>query len=473
MCRTLRASLWLCAVLAVQFAGAWAATPGDGRDLPWRAGVAVRRLTPPGPIWLAGYAARNAPSAGVELDVHAKALAFDDGHGGRAVIVTMDLIRVPHALRVFVETEVGKRFGLRPHEILLNASHTHSGPEVEPERLILEPVFRRSAKPTDIAAVNAYQKFLRETIVELVGESLATPFPARVDFFHARAGFAMNRRRLEGNGTISNNPNPAGPVDHDVPVLRVSGADGRPRAIVFGYACHNTTLSGSMLSSDYAGYAQRDIEEAYPGVIALFVAGCGGDQNPYPRHGSVPGKKPADIAAAHGSTLANAVHAALGTRARAVAGPLHAAYGQALLTYEAQQPADLAAFTPEKFPPEVVERADVLKHMIERKENPPPFSCPVQVLRFGHDLTLVALGGEAVVDYSLRLKRELAGEAAVWVAGYSNDVFGYLGSSRVIREGGYEGGSANTRILNHPGRFTPAAEEAVIAKAHELVRQAK
>jgi neutral ceramidase len=445
--------------------------PGAGGELPWRAGIAVRNLTPAGPIWLAGYAARNAPSTGVDLDVHAKALALDDLRGGRVVIVTMDLIRVPHALRVFVEEEVEKRFGLKPKEILLNSSHTHSGPEVEPERMILEPVFRRSAKPQDIAAVNNYQKFLRETIVELVGESLSARFPARLDYYHARAGFAMNRRRLEANGTVSNNPNPDGPVDQDVPVLKVTDADGRLRAIVFGYACHNTTLNVSLLSSDYAGYAQRGIEATYPGVTALFVAGCGGDQNPYPRHGGVPGKKPSDLAAEHGTTLANAVFAALGTRARTVSGPLRIGYGQALLAYETPKPTDLAAFTPDRFPPEVVRRADSLKRMLEREENPPPLSCPVQVLRFGHDLTLVALGGEAVVDYSLRLKRELVGDAAVWVAGYSNDVFGYLGSSRVIREGGYEGGTANTRILNLPGRFTPAAEEAVIAKVHELMQQ--
>ena len=74
------------------------------------------------------------------------------------------------------------------------------------------------------------------------------------------------------------------------------------------------------------------------------------------------------------------------------------------------------------------------------------------------------------VDYSLRLKRELQGEGAVWIAGYSNNVFGYLGSRRVIEEGGYEGGGANTRILNHPGNLARDTEDRVVAKVHELVR---
>jgi hypothetical protein len=62
----------------------------------------------------------------------------------------------------------------------------------------------------------------------------------------------------------------------------------------------------------------------------------------------------------------------------------------------------------------------------------------VQVIKIGNDLTFITLGSEVVVDYSLRFKREFAGEAGVWVAGYSNDYTGYVPSLRVLKEGGYE-----------------------------------
>jgi hypothetical protein len=91
----------------------------------------------------------------------------------------------------------------------------------------------------------------------------------------------------------------------------------------------------------------------------------------------------------------------------------------------------------------------------------------VQVVRFGNDLTMVALAGEVVVDYSLRLKAELAGPA-VWIAAYSNDVFGYVPSLRVLKEGGYEGGGA-MRYTELPGPFAPSVEELVVNKVHELV----
>jgi hypothetical protein len=104
--------------------------------------------------------------------------------------------------------------------------------------------------------------------------------------------------------------------------------------------------------------------------------------------------------------------------------------------------------------------------------------CPVQVVQFGADLTFVAIGGETTVDYSLRLKRELGQQApAVWVAGYNNDIFGYLGSRRVILEGGYEGYSSNLSYGyddrygdRPPGPFATTTEERVIGKVYDLLR---
>jgi hypothetical protein len=437
----------------------------------WKAGVAVRKLTPDGPIWLAGYANRTTPSAGVDSDLFAKALALDDGAGGRIVIVTLDLIGVPRVLRDFVEREGAERFGLKPSEILLNASHTHSGPQVSPDRMVLERTFSRAATAADIDAVNRFETFLRTTVLELIGESLRAPFAARIGFSQARAGFAMNRRRPGPNGAISNHPHPAGPVDHDVPVLSVTDAAGKIRALLFGYACHNTTLGGGRISGDYAGHAQQDLEASYPGATALFLMGCGGDQNPYPRGGMVPGRSTEELARDHGRALANAVSTALAAPIRPIRGPLRGAFDHAALAYTPLPAEELARYSASEHTPPVRQRAQALARQLAAGGRPGPLRCPVQVIQFGGDLTLVALGGEAVVDYALRLKRELAGPAAVWVAGYSNDVFGYLGSRRVIAEGGYEGVGANVRLLNHPGPFTLEAEDAVVGKVHELRRQ--
>jgi hypothetical protein len=95
----------------------------------------------------------------------------------------------------------------------------------------------------------------------------------------------------------------------------------------------------------------------------------------------------------------------------------------------------------------------------------------VQVIQFGDDLTMIALAGEVVVDYSLRFKRELAG-SPVWVAGYSNDVFGYVPTLRVLQEGGYEGGGAML-YTPLPGPFAPSVEERIVKAVHKLADQVR
>ena len=70
-----------------------------------------------------------------------------------------------------------------------------------------------------------------------------------------------------------------------MPVLKITGPDGKLRAVLFGYACHNTTLTAEVyqLSGDYAGFAAAELEAKHPGATALFLMLCGADQNPSPR----------------------------------------------------------------------------------------------------------------------------------------------------------------------------------------------
>ena len=212
-------------------------------------GLARVCITPDRPLWLRGYASKSRfrPFEGKLNDLYAKALALEDEAGQRVVIVTLDLIGVLVTLRESVEKQVQEQYQLPPAALVLNASHTHCGPEYR-ERTGREEEAR------------TYHQFLETTLVRLVGESLADLRPARLTYSHARAGFAMNRRRnyaLPKEDVNANKaPNPDGPVDHDVPVLCVLDAEGNQRAVLFGYACHNTTLGFYQFCGDYAGFAQ-------------------------------------------------------------------------------------------------------------------------------------------------------------------------------------------------------------------------
>ncbi len=421
-----------------------------------RAGVAVQVITPSESMWMAGYASRKKPSEGKAGELYAKALALEDAAGTRLVIVTLDLVGIPRSLRDHIESQARERYRLPPGSLLLNASHTHCGPVVR----------SGSSVSYDLPAeqrekIGAYVAVLQDKLIALIGEALADLKPARLGYSHARAGFAMNRRLPTARG-YQNSPYPDGPVDHDVPVLRVDSADGKLRALLFGYACHNTTLSFFQFCGDYAGFAQQYLEEAHPGATALFMSGCGGDQNPYPR-GQL------ELAKQHGRTLATAVEAALGPQAKPVRGPLKTMLEEVTLDFVPPAGRDELLRQKESKDPAERRKAEFLLEELEktgRIKSTYPYL--VQVVQFGDDLTLIALAGEVVVDYSLRLKRELAG-TPLWVAGYSNDVFSYVPSLRVLKEGGYEA-TAAIRLTRLAGPFAPTVEEKIVNKVHELVK---
>ena len=393
----------------------WSIAAGDEPETPvdWKVGAASVKITPERRLHMAGYAGRKEPAEGTEQDLFGKALAIEDGEGNRVVLVTLDLIGVKEQLRTDVSKQVEEKYKLPPHALLMNASHTHCGPAYG----------RDDAKD--------YFAALTTKLVKLVGEALEQRQPAHLSYSFARCSVAMNRRTPSDEG-FRNHPNPNGPVDHTVPVLSVrSPDDDALRAVVFGYACHNTTMGFRRWLGDYAGYAQEFFEKDHPGVTALFMMGCGGDQNPYPR-------SELKYAQMHGRSLATAVEAALEVNQRTLRHqrPVRGKLSSVLETV------DLEFATPDR----------------------PDFAYPVQVIRFGNDLMLVALGNEVVVYYALRLKRELTKPdgPAIWIAGYSNVYSGYIPSKRVLLEGGYE---ARSRP------WKPTLEERIVGKVDELVNR--
>lgn len=449
-----------------------AAAPAAG----WKTGAASIAITPDLPMWMSGYGSRKKPGEQVALPLHAKALAIEDAGGGRVVIVTTDLLGIPRVLRLAVEAEAKTRYGLAREQLLLNASHTHSGPELRGVRTSLNDL-----DPARSERVAAYQAQVQERIVTVIGQALERRKPSTLAFSKARAGFAMNRRKdyrlTPGSPGYDKVPNPYGPVDHDVPVLIATDSGGRTQAILFGYACHNTTSGDYAFHGDYAGFAQANLEETYPGVVALFMTGCGGDQNPYPRGPMVPGQSALDLARRHGVALATAVAAALNAHPRPVTGPVASRLEDVALAY---LPAPSRAELEERLRAKSEADRDYARVLLEWLTRdgrlPEHYPYPVQVIHFGRDLALVGLASETVVDFSLRLKREL-NMPAVWVAGYCNDFMGYIPSRRIWDEGGYEGGGAMTywrdtmyRVL-HPNRWDSTVEEKIVGKVHELHQQ--
>ncbi len=430
----------------------------------WRAGSATIDITPDHSLWMAGFAARTEASQGVALPLHAKALALECGNHPATVLVTTDLLGVTARMTDRVAALVQRRHGLRRANLLFNASHTHCGPVVDEQ---LSVAYGLTA--AQLADIRTYTTQLEDKLAAVIRNAIARLEPAQLSYARGEAEFAANRR----TGYL-----PLGPVDHTVHILRVDSRKGELKVVVFGYACHNTTLPPTVVQyhGDYAGVAQAELEKRHRGTTAMFVAGCGADANPAPR-GTF------ELVNVHGASLADAVDRALNSHT-SIAATVRTAYGTVDLPF-VDEAARARWHSQLKIDAIYLERhAAVMQKLIDRDGRLPVAQRdPIQVWEFGstvHDnsdaprasagapagFTLIALGGEVVVDYALRLAREYPSRR-IWVAGYSNDVFGYVPSLRVLREGGYEGGDAMIYYAR-PGPFNEQVEELIIGKVHEL-----
>jgi len=451
---SLAASLAAGALFVVAFATSRAESESP---VEFRAGVATMDITPQQPVRLAGYASRGAPHESVAQHLFVKALALEDAAGATTLILSADTIGTPRWFNDELAERIEAELGIPRERFLFACSHSHNTPVVDG---CLEDMYGLEGEEAE--ATKAYTRFFLEQSFAAARAAAAELEPVSLRYAKGEAGFAMNRR-VFGAETVGMAPNPDGPVDHEVPVLSVERADGSRKALLFGYACHCTTPGATQeVCGDWAGYAQENLERADPGLTALFITGCGADANPHPRGSHL-------YARQHGLELAGAVTAALREDSVPVRGPVSADFARIDLPYDELPGREHYEALAQHSQPATQRYAERYLGMIDRGEAiPEVYPCPVQILDFGGDLVLVAIGGEVVVDYSLRLKRELKGRR-LWVAGYCNDVFAYLPSARILHEGGYE---ADRSMLYYglPTRFARSVENLVVEHVIRTVR---
>ena len=422
----------------------------------YQVGVATLVITPQEPVWLAGYGNRDHPFDGVALDIKAKAMVIQDSKGRRVAIVTTDLLGLPRSIADPVAARIQKSYGLDHSVLVLNSSHTHTGPLPEDNRIMF------ALSPGEHDAVERYARRLTDGLVALVGAAINNLAPADLWYGSGQAHFAVNRREPSPKG-VKIGVNPSGPTDPSVPLLKVTAADGHLLAVLFGYACHNTTMTGQIyqISGDYAGFAQRDLERKFPGATALFLELCGADQNPNPR-----GTR--ELAEQHGHALALEVERTMNAKLERVRGPIRGAFRIVDLAFAPHTRETFEARLKDKNPVRVRHAQAMLKTYDDgRPLRQYPY--PVQAIAFGKTVTMVVLGGEVVVDYDLRVKREY-GTNGMMVVGYSNDLMSYIPSQRVLREGGYEADDSMI-YYGKPGPYADDVEERIFGGIHEVMRR--
>jgi hypothetical protein len=415
-------------------------------------GIATTSITPRQAIYLNGYGPDRL-SEGVYKDITATAVVFANGRT-RVGLMALDVLSVDDFLLVPVR-QAAAALGIPPAQMLLNTSHTHTGPVVERVR---SPVRRFD---------EAYLDWLRQRLCELVGEAVADLQPATLDYSVGLSAMGVNRRRPNEPRLL---PSPAMPIDLDVPVLRVLSPSGAVRAVLFSYACHSANTGMPRIGTDWPGYARDEVAEAIPGCVPVFLQGCGGDVKSRlvdPLRGTFSKRLGLAGIAEAGREVGRAACVALcgtplplGDRLGGASEIVHLAFDHQPTAAELDAPEINATW-----------RAAARREIAAKGGLIPALPVEIQALRLG-ELLIVAAAAETCVELGLRIKQELAGRP-VCTLGYSNCSWDYIAPEQARLDRNYEGVACHADTVYpwpKPLGFRPDAPELFIARSVALAR---
>jgi neutral ceramidase len=430
------------------------------------AGVAVTEITPPAGVWMAGFAQRDGAAEGVSDPLFAKVLvlALEED---RIALVSLDIIQFEHSLLDLIRRRVEERTGIPGSHLLINATHTHSGPAVCRFHSVMGPF------EEGIAAG------LVETIARLVAEADRKSESAEVYYGERTIVLGVNRRKLSDDGKVRMGAAPDRPYDPILSVLRVDAvASGSPLAVLFSHAMHPVILGAGhrRFSADYPGAACRTLSVLMGSqTVGFFLQGCCGNINPpwddrsygaVERIGSLLGREAVTAAEAAAALSVSRLDGI----SESVYLPLLAPRSKEDYCREAEAHLEDAARQENPALARVARgRADWAKTMAKMAaEGPAPREKEVilQAVRIG-DLAISALQVEPFVETGIAIRTQSPFRHTITL-GYTNGCKGYLPTADAYPEGGYEV-IDSTRYYDTL-MYAPEAEAMVVEKSLELLR---
>jgi neutral ceramidase len=426
------------------------------------AGWSEIEITPPIGIALGGRGAAGAiPSKEVLDPLYAQVLFIQDNEKNRFALVSFDIVGMPPDLGGKIRRSIVHELGVPWNLVVLNCSHTHSGPNVLRE--ILAGVPPHPQNEID------YFHFLHEKIITAARAAEKNLKPVRIEAFDGTSQVAINRRGKNKKGQVGILPNPDGPIDDHLWVLKLTPQDGGPPAIVFSYACHAVIVygyKGAAISADFPGMA-RKVLRASVGEKAhvQFVQGLAGDVRPravadlekmtFSRGGP-------DALQKAGTDLANDVLAAMKKDGRSLNLEISAASDRPFLPRGNPPPRDYY----DTILKSTKNQADesMAKYWLERYDSGYGFAkgdaWPVGLIRLAQNQWIVYFAGEPVVEWHAKISQWLPGKNFV-PFGYSQEANTYLPTEKLLPEGGYEVLECNRARASSPAPFAPGIEDAV------------
>ncbi len=443
-----------------------------------RAGVGRTDITPHGSCFLEGFAGRDRCAEGVHDRLMATALAISDG-AHHAVVVSLDILDLTPELVGIIGRKIRTHYHIEPHQLLLNASHTHAGPMVWPRIHS-----GRLQDSRDLFPDERYNHILVESIVTAVGKAVGNIRPAFARWGCGRTDIGICRRAHDPSvytgapigylGLFANLPNPDKEVDRTCPVITFTETDGKPLAVVFGASCHPTTMGHDnyLVSAEYPGAARRIIEDN-TGAAALFLQRMGGDVKPRRVAGEHAFRSGTfDDVEAVGEELARDV-------LRVIDGglaPLDIRLKSAMRRFpvplaEGWDESTYRSLLGEEHPPHRRAWAEWwLNRIASGIPLPRELDMTLSMLELSKDIRFLGVSGELLTDLGMKI-RDCFPAGTTLPMGYTNGRTGYVPDSAVLREGGYEALEFIFFTPWMPAPWREDIDDTVLTAFRELARE--
>lgn len=435
-----------------------------------QAGWAEVEITPPLGIGLGGRGGPETVATKVLDPLFAQVLYLKDAKGAGFILASFDLVGLPHELSDRIRTDIVNELGIEWNLVVLNASHTHSGPYMI--RSLMAGV-----GPAPLVEID-YFKFLEDKIVSATRAAAKSLKPVKVEIFHGASEVGINRRGKNKLGNRGILPDPKGPFDEKVWVMKIT-PDAGAAAVIFSYACHPVIVYGyanATISADFPGVARREIREMLgEKTHTQFVQGFAGNVRPRVmadlEKGVFRPSKSADLQKA-GRDLAEAVLSAMKSKGERLSLDLAGTADRPFLPRDKPPPREMY----EKMREEALATTNnfhlaVSDYWLKRYDSGDGFArgdaWSLGLIRLANNQWIVHSGGEPCVEWRGKISEWLSPlNIVTW--GYSQEAKSYLPTESMLPEGGYEVLVSNQARASTPAPYAQGIEAAV---RESLLRQ--
>ena len=440
-----------------------------------RIGASEIEITPPVGYRMAGYFNERL-ATGVHDPLHAKAIVLQQGRQ-KLVLVACDLLGVPLSVTANARARMSRRTGIPASNIVICATHTHTGPLYEALRDYFHEAALKKGQADPQEKVD-YPAFLTEQLIEVVAAAQAHLRPAELQVGVARQeGLSFNRRFWMKNGKVVFNPGqlnpdivrPAGPIDPDVGIVLARDPDApEPFAGLTVFAVHSDTVGGTEYSADYSYFLERTLRRTFgPHFISALGLGTCGDLNHINVNEKPTTRPKFQVTERIGGTLGKVVveqskhlavvaRPALAARSTTLQVPFHQVTSEQVAEARAVMEKFDDAGTPFLAKVAAVRTLDLAGRGAL-------YPMEVQVFRLDADTAIVCLPGEIFVELGLAIKKASPFKHTL-VIEICNDRPSYVPTLKAFGEGSYE-------VTN--ARVKPGAGEMLVDAAVRLLASLK